>query len=112
MSSNLMADGSATAGKISWSDFPRRGPNQGYGIFGASTPAARRKVRREPSMIEPGSTAGGDTTPRANMIPTSTTVQSNRINTAKRVPLSPYSLIIDRGLEEKNATAAMLRAAM
>jgi hypothetical protein len=46
------------------------------------------------------------------MIPTSTKEQSNRINTAKRVPLCLYSFIINRGLEEKSATAAMLRAAM
>jgi hypothetical protein len=63
-------------------------------------------------MIEPGSTAGGDTTPWANMIPTSTTEQSNRISTTKRVPLRLHSFSIDRAFEKKSAIAATLRTAM
>src|ERR1019366_1128914 len=112
MSSNLMADGSATAGKKSWSCLLRRGPNQGDSIFGARKLAAHRKVRREPSMIAAGSAAGRDTRPRANTIPPSTTEQSNRINTAKQVPFRLHSFSIDQVLEENSATAAMLRAAM
>ena len=43
-------------------------------------------------------------------IPASTTEQSNRINTAKRVPLRLHSSSIDRGFEENSVTAAMLRS--
>jgi hypothetical protein len=63
-------------------------------------------------MIEPGSTAGGDTTRWTNPIPTSTTAQRNRINTAKHIPLRLHSFSIDRGFEKKSVTAAVLRAAM
>jgi hypothetical protein len=63
-------------------------------------------------MIEPGSMAGGETMPRANTIATSTTEQSNRINTAKRVPLRLHSFSIDRGFEEKSVITATMRAAM
>lgn len=110
MSSNRIAGGGAVAGKEFWMCSLRTGRNHGNSIFGASKPVARRKVRRESLTIEAGSIAGGDTSPKANTIPTITTEQTNRINTAKRVPLRLQSSSIDRGFEENSVTTAILRS--